>query len=249
MIPRSKPQNAMDCPLVQYASGHTKFRNDRSARSWSGLVGFHAECGVVPAFDHACTAAGYARIDIRHTTGRDQAEIKQHWYLGEELSIWPVTGGPVAETVAGLLRRRTAAADAGIGVAWGNGERSRLAFRGWIQGLGLVQLGVRSRMTDYLLAALLRHTAVCDVADTVFRREVGFHELALPLGVAAEEVPFGTNGHTVAVWPLVARWPEPVTAEHVREARCSPALLDTILSFWPAVQAWAAGYGVRDNGA
>ncbi len=78
-IPRSKPQNAMDCPLVQYASGHTKFRNDRSARSWSGLVGFHAECGVVPAFDHACTAAGIARIDIRHTTGRDQAEIKQQF--------------------------------------------------------------------------------------------------------------------------------------------------------------------------
>jgi hypothetical protein len=69
-----------------------------------------------------------------------------HWSFGESLRFYPINRRPPATTISGCLRS-AATAEAGIGLTWPTGEKSRLAVRGLIV-VGdvptLVQLSVKS---------------------------------------------------------------------------------------------------------
>ena len=69
----------------------------------------------------------------------------------ESIRLYPITAGPPATTISGCLRS-AATAEAGLGLSWPDGEKSRLAVRGLII-VGdvpfLVQLSVQSTMTDH----------------------------------------------------------------------------------------------------
>src|SRR5262245_65566212 len=159
MIPRNTPTLTTEAPVIQYSCGHTKSRAPGIGR-FLPFAGFYSEVNKDAQFDAACTAAKIPQIEVKHGSGN----IVLHWAFGEELRIYPITAGPVARTIAASLSnglaRRTA--EAGIGLRWGTGERSKLAIRGLLNALlpdytEVVQLSVRSHQTDALLAALLDH--------------------------------------------------------------------------------------------
>lgn len=245
MIPRNTPQTIQDCPILQWASGHTQARMLAQSR-FAPFVGFHIERGRDSALDGLLEAAGTAKIDIRHPRPGG-SEIKPHWSLGESLRFYPITAGPPATTISGCLRL-AATAEAGIGLAWPAGEKSRMAVRGFIL-VGtvpiLLQLAVRSTMTSYLLAALLDHVRVCEAADDMIDRgkhpePVTLHELALPL-VAGPEVAAG-RGETAQITPLASDHPEEVTRAYVTSCWRKAAIHEAACAAWPGVVAWAAGY-------
>lgn len=246
MIPRNTPQQVQDVPVLQYASGHTEARLPGLSR-FSGHVGFHVERGKDSHFDAACVAADIAEIDIRHPRAGSQPEVKRHWSFGESVRFYPVTAGPAYTTIAGCLRT-SQTAEAGLGLAWPQGDKSRLAVRGFIL-IGseprLVQLSVRSTMTDALLAALLDHVRVCAVADSLIDRSkhpepVTLHELALPL-TAGAETSVG-RGETSTVAPLRSAHPEQIDRDYVVSCWRSGALHQAALTAWEGILTWAAGY-------
>jgi len=251
MIPRNTPQQVQDVPILQYASGHTEARPQGLGR-FSGHTGFHVERGKDAAFDAACEQAGIAEIDIRHPRAGAQPEIKRHWSFGESIRFHPITAGPPYRTIAHCLRTPQTA-QAGLGLAWPQGEKSRLAVRGFIVvggELRLVQLSVRSTMTDYLLAALLDHVRVCAVADDLIDRAkhpevVTLHELALPL-VAGAETSVG-RGETSTVAPLKSGHPEAIDREYVKSCWRSNALHQAALEAWEGILTWAAGYATGET--
>lgn len=246
-IGRNIPQTVQDCPILQYANGLTKAKLPGLAR-FQGLTGFHAERGQDEAFDSACQAANIAPIAIRHMAGNET----QHWYFGESLRFYPVTAGPPATTVSACLKT-PATADAGIGLAWPAGGRSRLAVRGLVL-IGstpiLLQLSVRSTMTGHLLAALLDHFRVCVLADALVDRAkhpdpVAFHELALPL-VAGAEVSAG-KGETAQIAPLQSDHPSDVQKAYIISCWRKDAIQAAALAAWPGIVAWSAGYGIGET--
>lgn len=245
--------SAVPRPLIQYASGHTDYREREGTQRFLKLTGFHSEIGRDGRFDRACHSAGLQRIEIRHTAGREKSEIKPHWYFGNEISLFPIAGGPVAPTVSASLRNgnRRRSADAGIGVGWDDSGRSKLAVRGFLGALlpyvEPVQLAVSSRMTDYLMAALVRHLEVAEIADGLVNREkhpepVGFFELALPLGAASSEAAFGRHA-TSNVTPLVCLHPAEIDCWYIRTIWRSAIVFAAAVERWGEVQAWAAEYG------
>lgn len=247
MIPRSTLTHTNDAPLIQYASGHTKCRMRTGTQTWLPLVGFHSECGKDDDFDRAMHTAGLTAIEIRHGSG----DIVQHWSFGEKLDLYVVSGGPIANTVAASLRNgnRARTAQAGIGLRWLEGGKSKLAIRGFLlwDYDGLVQLTVSSRMTDYLLTALVRHLVVAEIADSLVDRArhpsvVGFHELHLPLGAAADEVAFG-KADTAMVTPLECQHPAEITRDYIKTLWRPTTIHAASIECWESVQAWAAEYG------
>jgi hypothetical protein len=251
MIPRNTPPAIQDAPILQYASGHTEARPVGIGR-FSGFVGFHVERGKDLAFDWACEQAGVAEVDIRHPRSGGQPEIKRHWSFGESVRFHPITAGPPHRTIAACLRS-PATAQAGLGLAWPQGEKSRFAVRGVIVVGGellVVQLSVRSTMTECLLAALLDHMRVCTVADDMIDRSkhpevVTLHELALPL-VAGQETSVG-RGETSQVAPLRSGHPETIDREYIKSCWRKEALHLVALSAWPSILAWAAGYATGET--
>jgi hypothetical protein len=245
MIPRNTPQTIADCPILQWASGHTQARLAAHSR-FQAHVGFHIERERDSALDALLEAAGTAKIDIRHP--RPGAfEIKPHWSFGESIRFYPVTAGPPATTISACLRS-AATGEAGIGLAWPTGEKSRMAVRGLVL-VGtvpiLVQLSARSTMTGYLLAALLDHVRVCQAADDMIDRAkhpelVALHELALPL-VAGAEVAAG-RGETSQITPLASDHPEEITRPYVLSCWRAKAIHEAACVAWPGIVAWAAGY-------
>jgi hypothetical protein len=244
-IPRNTPQQVQDVPVLQWASGHTEARQAGEKR-FAGHVGFHVERGKDQAFDAACERAGVAQVEIRHPRPGGH-EIKAHWSFGDALRIHPITAGPPYQTISGCLKTAQTG-EAGIGLAWPAGEKSRMAVRGLVL-VGsepmLVQLSVRSTMTSHLLAALVDHYRVCAAADAMIDRAkhpepVMFHELSLPL-VGGAEIAAG-KGETALVTPLVSDHPQTIERAYIKSCWRRDAVHEAALTAWPGVVAWAMGY-------
>lgn len=250
MIPRNTPQTIQDCPILQWASGHTQARLPAHTR-FQPHIGFHIERERDSALDSLLEAAGTAKIDIRHPRPGG-SEVKPHWSFGESIRFYVITAGPPATTISGCLRT-PATAEAGIGLAWPSGEKSRMAVRGLVMVdtiPTLVQLAVRSTMTGYLLAALLDHVRVCQFADDMIDRAkhpdlVALHELALPL-VAGQEVSAG-RGETAQITPLASDHPSEITRPYVSSCWRKAAVHEAALAAWEGIRAWAAGYAVGET--
>jgi hypothetical protein len=252
MIGRNQVQSVSEAPTLQYANGKTVARSTLGTGRFAPLVGFHTEAGRDVDLDDAMRAAKIPQIEIKHQR-QGGAEIVRHWFLGETIRFFPVTSGPVAPTVAGSLQGRNArrTAEAGIGLRWGQGERSKLAIRGFVEPLfraGFarpLQLSVRSRMTDVLLGALLDHGRVCAIADDLVDRTrhpevVTFHEIGLDLG-PGEEQEWG-KGDTATVVPFKSLHPAAIDAEYLRGRWRPDALHAAAYRDWEGIQLWAGEY-------
>ena len=135
MIGRNKVRSVQDAITLQYANGKSNARLTPGSGRFAPFVGFHVEVGKDADFDLAMQAAKISQIEIKHQRPGG-AEIVRHWSFGERIGFFPITSGPVAQTVAASLSDRNvrSTAEAGIGLRWGAGERSRMAPRNsaWI---------------------------------------------------------------------------------------------------------------------
>jgi hypothetical protein len=245
-IPRNTPQRVQDCPILQWASGRTEAKLPGQSR-FMGFVGFHSEIGADSALDAASIAAGTPKITIRHTREGDSPALVDHWSFGEQLAFYPVTAGPPYTTISACLKSpRTA--EAGIGLTWPQGGRSRMAVRGYLL-LGtqpvLVQLSVKSTMTDCLLAALLDHMRVVAAADDLVDRKkhpeiIAAHEISLPLR-AGDEVTVG-RGETTQITPLVSAHPATIDRAYITKVYRPRAIDEAAQGAWDDVVAWSVGY-------
>lgn len=254
---RNKVTMAPAAVTLQWSNGKSQYRATRGQGRFSSLVGFHCEAGRDEALDRAMHELSVPSIEIKHQRPGG-AEIVTHWSLGERIRLYPITSGPVAPTVSQSLagENARATAEAGIGLRWAEGERSKLAVRGYLELLGeefLVQLAVRSRMTDELLKALVDHARVCEAADGLIDRTrhpelVTLHEVALPLG-PGEEVEWGKSD-TATVVPFVSLHPETIDADYLRQPGVwRPAAVHAAaLRAWEGVQAWARDYRTQGEG-
>lgn len=255
MIGRNRVQSVADAATLQYANGKSVARASVGSGRFAPYVGFHVEVGKDAELDEAMRAAKVAQIEIKHQR-QGGAEIVRHWGLGELIRFYPVTSGPVAATVAASLSGRNArlTAEGGIGMRWGQGERSKVALRGYLDVLvrvgyvRLLQLSVRSRMTDVLLSALLDHGRVCEAADSLVDRTrhpevVTFHEVALPLG-PGEEQEWG-KGDTATVVPFKSQHPAAVDAEYLRGLWRPDPVHAAAYRDWESIQLWAQEYATQ----
>lgn len=246
---------APDAPIMQWANAHTKQKANGRQQP---LVGFHIEKGRDDALDAMLAELGYPQVDIVHQRESAPAELKTHWYFGGDnapIQFYPITGGPPATTISGCRSARFAQAtiDAGLGLAWPQGQRSKFAVRGFLTLVDdsplLVQLSVRSTMSEYLLAALLDHVRVATVADNLIDRErhpeiVCLHELALPL-LAGEESTVGSQ-QTAQIVPLRSGHPHEIDAAYIKTIWRSKHLDDAARDAWADVLAWAQSFGVEE---
>lgn len=261
MIGRNKVRAVADAVTLQYANGKSQARRPVGVGRFAAYVGFHIEAGRDGELDDAMRAAQVPMCEIKHQRPGG-AEIVKHWDLGETVKLYPVTSGPVAPTVAGSLAGGNArdTAEAGIGLRWGNGERSKLAVRGYLHPLvqvgflRLVQFSVRSRMTDELLKALVDHGRVCEAADSIIDRTrhpelVTLHEIALTLS-PGEETEWG-KGDTATVVPFVSLHPGELDAEYLRGVWRPDSVHAAALREWEGIQHWAREYAAasEDPGA
>jgi hypothetical protein len=256
MIGRNKIQAVQDAVTLQYANGKSVARQVGGNGRFAPYVGFHIEVGKDNSLDEALGTAKLAQVEIKHQR-QGGMEVVRHWNLGEEIRLYPITSGPVAPTVAGSLGRNAATtAEAGIGVRWGTNERSKLAIRGYLDVLvragfsRLVQLSVRSRMTDVLLSALLDHGRVCEAADNLIDRGrhpevVTYHEIALPLGPSGEEE-WG-KGDTTTVVPFKSLHPATIDAEYLRTVWRPDSVHAAALRDWSSIQLWAQEYATQSE--
>ncbi len=255
MIGRNKIQAVQEAATLQYANGKSVARQSVGSGRFNPLVGFHIEVGKDAELDEAMRAAKVAQIEIKHQR-QGGAEIVRHWFLGESVRLYPITSGPIAPTVAGSLSGRNArqTSEAGIGMRWGTNERSKMAIRGYLDVLvraghvRLVQLSVRSRMTDILLSALVDHGRVCEAADSLVDRSrhpevVTYHEIALPLG-PADEQEWG-KGDTATVVPFKSLHPADVDAEYLRGVWRPDSVQAAAYRDWESIQAWAHEYATQ----
>jgi hypothetical protein len=255
MIGRNRIQAVQDAATLQYANGKSMARASVGTGRFTPYVGFHVEVGKDVELDEAMRAAKVPQIEIKHQR-QGGAEIVRHWGLGESIRFYPVTSGPVAPTVAGSLSGRNGrlSAEAGLGVRWGQGERSKLAVRGYLDQLvrvgyvRLLQLSVRSRMTDVLLSALLDHGRICEAADDLVDRGkhpevVTYHEVALPLG-PGEEQEWG-KGDTATVVPFKSLHPAEIDAEYLRGLWRPDAVHSAAYRDWESIQLWAQEYATQ----
>jgi hypothetical protein len=257
MIGRNKVRAVQEAVTLQYANGKSNARSTPGSGRFMPFVGFHTEVGKDADFDAAMQAAKIAQVEIKHQRPGG-AEIVRHWNFGEQVRFYPITSGPVAPTVAGSLsdRNAQATADAGIGVRWGSGERSRMALRGYLDILvragyiRLMQLSVKSRMTDIFLEALLDHGRVCEAADHLIDRSkhsevVTYHEVALPLGPGSEQE-WG-KGDTATVVPFISLHPQAIDADYLRTVWRPESVQAAALRDWESIQLWAHDYAVQSD--
>lgn len=257
MIGRNKVRSVQDAVTLQWANGKSNARLTPGVGRFAPFVGFHVEVGKDAAFDSAMEVAGIGQVEIKHQRPGG-AEIVRHWNLGEEIAIYPITSGPVAPTVAGSLadRNAQATAEAGIGMRWGTGERSRMALRGYLDvlvrsgSMRLIQISVRSRMTDELLKALLDHGRVCEAADDLIDRAkhpevVTYHEVALPLGPGGEQE-WG-KGDTATVVPFQSLHAAEPDAEYLRQRWRPESVHQTALREWESIQQWAQEFATQSE--
>lgn len=253
MIPRTTPRPTVpDAVMLQWANGKPVARPIGRGR-FVPWVGWHIEVGKDAALDELLLGAGFERLEFKHQRPGG-SEIVQHWDLGQRIDLLPVTSGPPAQTIGACLANGTAreTAEAGLGLHWPTGERSQLAVRGIVRDLwaagyrGLVQLTTKSRMTDWLLRALLEHTRVAVAADDLVDRQkypdrqVSPAELWLPL-TGGEEAEFG-KGDTATVVPIVSAHPAELDREYLRGRWRPDDVYQAAAHAWPLVQAWAREY-------
>lgn len=249
-VPRA---GGADASLLQWANGKTVARKSIGAGRFEPLVGWHIEFGKDADLDATLHAGHFDRIEIKHQADGG-SRIVQHWYFGEQIVFHPLTAGPPYETVAALVRDAAATAAAGLGVKWAQGERSRLAVRGYARpvldaGYVLpVQLSTRSRMTDVLLGALLSHFRACEAADDLIDRNkhpepVAYHEIGLPLE-AGEEAEWG-KGDTATVIPFRSAHPATIDGPYLRTVWRPEHLHTQALRDWESVLAWAESYATE----
>lgn len=250
-IGRNTVRQIQDAPSIQWANGRNEARVTPGAGRFVSHVGWYSEVGRDADFDAWLQGLQTPQLEMRHPRQGGPAAIVRHWNLGERIRLYPVTSGPVAPTVAASLSARCIAPtiEAGIGIRWGRGEgeRSQLACRGYLEVAGqrfprLVQIGVRSRMTDKLLAALIDHVRVCEAADGLVDRSrhpdvVQCHELALPLGGGHEEA-WG-KGETTTVTPIASLHPAAPDLAYLRSCWRPQGVAEQALADWADVQAWA----------
>jgi hypothetical protein len=257
MIGRNKVHASQDAATLQYANGKSVARQTIGTGRFVPYIGFHIEVGREPELDEAMREAKIPQMEIKHQR-QGGAEIVRHWRVGEQVRIYPVTSGPVSPTVAGSLagRNARATAESGIGLRWGAGERSKMAIRAYLDPLvrvgymRLVQLSVRSRMTDVLLAALVDHMRACEAGDSLIDRTrhpevVTFHELALPLGPGEEEE-WG-KGDTATVVPFASQHPPELDAEYLRSIWRPDTVQAAALRDWESIQLWAQEYATQSD--
>jgi hypothetical protein len=259
-IGRNRVRQVQDVITVQWANGKNEGRLTPGTGRFVSHVGFYVEAGRDGGFDAWVEAAGVSQMEIRHPRAGAAAEIVRHWNLGEQVRLYPVTSGPIAPTVAASLAPRNvqATVEAGLGIRWGRGEgeRSKLAVRGYLQ-VGkevyghLVQISVRSRMTDELLTALVDHVRVCEIADNLIDRTkhpevIQCHELALPLGAGKEEQ-WG-KGETTTVFPLTSLHPPSVDLPYLRSLWRPEAVAEMAVQDWQDIQAWAQEFSFAQPG-
>lgn len=248
---RNKPTDvtATEAAALQWANGKTMCRSTPTAR-WQALVGWHIETGKHPEVDAALERANTPRWEIKHQR-EGGAEIKLHWMLGEDVDFYPLTAGPPRTTISGCLRDTYNTTMAGLGLRWPWGQRSRFAVRGYLKPLLVngcnvpVVLGTRSRTTDVLLAALIDHCRVCEVADQLVDRKrhpdpIALYEIALPLG-AGEEQEWG-KGETATVVPFVSQHPQEITVDYIKALWRPELLLTSLDQDWDDTLRWAAQY-------
>jgi hypothetical protein len=258
---RNKPP--LDAPLVQWANGRVEARHAAANQRFLPLVGWHIESGKYPEIDAFGHASGWTQLDIRHQRPGGTAEIVAHWFLGEVVWFYPLTEGPVTTTVAAACSpfHRAATIAAGIGVCWTGGSdgRSRLALRGYLAvpraeaGVDLlpdlVQITVRSHMSDALLRALIDHVRVCEFADTLIDRArhpepVLLWEVALPLGPGPEAV-WGKTATTTVI-PIVSQHPPgEVDLAHLRRMWRPHEVAARAARDWTQVPVWAAQFAAN----
>jgi hypothetical protein len=239
-------------PIVVYDNGKTLARATLGTGRFIAHVGFRTEVGQHEHLDAALAELGVKQIEVKHQR-EGGSEIKRHWNLGEQLRFYPLTEGPVAPTITASCHPRAyqSTLAAGLGLRWGDNEKSKLAVRGYLEILGAagivepVQLATRSRMTDRLLAALVDHGRVCEAADALrpdgLSEMVGFADLALVLGPGEEEE-FG-KGDTATVSPLRSVHPAEVDATYIKSIWRPNAVAEAAPRHWPEVQAWALAFG------
>lgn len=257
MIGRNRVRAVSDAATLQYANGKSQARRPAGTGRFAPYVGFHIEVGRDGELDEAMRQAQVPLMEIKHQRPGG-AEVVKHWDLGESVKLYPVSSGPVAPTVAGSLAGGNAreTAEAGIGLRWGNGERSKLAVRGYLHPLvavgylRLIQFSVRSRMTDELLKALVDHGRICEAADSLVDRGrhpelVTFHEIALPLG-PGEETEWG-KGDTATVVPFVSLHPREIDAEYLRGVWRADNVHAAALREWEGIQHWAREYAAASE--
>lgn len=259
MIGRNKIQAVQEAATLQYANGKSVARTTVGSGRFAPHVGFHIEVGRDNEIDEALRTAKIPQIEIKHQR-QGGAEIVRHWSLGEQVRIYPVTSGPIAPTVAGSLSGRSArlTAEAGIGMRWGQGERSKMAIRGYLDVLArvgsvrLIQLSVRSRMTDVLLGTLLDHGRVCEAADNLVDRGrhpevVTYHEIALVLG-PGDEQEWGKSD-TATVVPFRSLHPATIDAEYLRGVWRPDTVHSAAYRDWESIQLWAQEYATQSEEA
>lgn len=262
-IGRNSPRNAREVPNLQWANGKNEARSTPGKGRFFPFVGWYVEVGRDEAFDRFAKEADIPQIEIRHSRVGAEAEIVRHWNLGDSVRFFPVTRGPVALTVAASLSPENLARtmDAGIGLRWNRneGNRSRLAVRGypqvmrkdvWLTYPGLVQISVRSRMSDKLLAALVDHVRVCETADTLVDRNkhpniIECYELALPLGPGNEEE-WG-KGETATVTPIVSLHPQTIHGDYLQTIWRPSLVVELAQCDWPEIQTWAHEFSLAPS--
>jgi hypothetical protein len=231
-------------PILQWHNGKTTARHAGKPRFAEGFVGFTVEAGRWEAFDRTAVELAVPKVEIKHRRP-GTFEVKEHWSLGDEMSVYPLTAGPVRATMTIAARTpQDSARRAGIVARW-DGDKTRLAF--WVLPVfgGLVHqapliLTARSRMTDYLYGALLDHcTRVCDAVEAHLGQSASIMpwDIALPL-IPDEQREFG-KGEQTTVTPLASGHGPSISAEDVQALMLPDGWSDFAAGLAEEAQAWA----------
>jgi hypothetical protein len=247
-IPTLSPLLAADAPLLLWSSGRVSMRPQGSGRFSNG-IGFYSEVGKDAEFDEACKAAKLRCIEIRHSSGGTSL----NWSFGETMRVYPLTTGPKINTVFELKNadKALANAQAGVGARWTtdfNGKpASQAAVRCLLPDLldvgftGLLQLQLKSTMSDHLLKALAEHLRIGHAAVAQLGKAVTLTELELPLGPGIDVTVGRTKDQQATLTPLAATHPKAVTREYL-ESIYRPDNRALFEELWASVVAWAEEY-------
>lgn len=237
---RNKPQAiTTGYPLLQWGNGKDEAR-ERGGR-FSTVVGWHIEQGSSPDLDAAGRELALNVYEFKHRRDGGKTEVKPHWWIGEEVRIFPLTAGPVADTMRGAARvSDRMATEAGIVATWDDGSYLSLLAIIEINGVMLpdvVRVSARSHMTDHLLAALLDHLRVCEAADAIVRATVAPWWLALPLGGGAE---FDVGREqTTTIVPVASLHPVEIDRAYLERVKLPTDWRDYAAGQYEAAVAWA----------
>jgi len=245
-------------PLVQFANGRNE--TDRG----DPFTGFYMECGQYAALDDCFTDVRQPTVRIRHMRGvGEKPEIKQHWDFGKEISFYPITRGPCAMSIYGLLDKERGrdgktnyqrTLESGLAAYWGE-SKSGFAFAGYfsptveLKKFHLVQFSVKSLATDELIQALVRHMNVVGKADSIIDRKrhpegVRSCELAFPLAVGEDRISRTskrTSGST-SVFPIVCQHPkiDEVDKDYIVSKWALKGIVDAAKKDWDTVLSWSS---------